>query len=88
LRDLPLDMVKIDRGLASALASDPGARAIVGTIVSFAWQLGIECMIEGVEDEAQVATARALGIRLMQGYHFARPERVDVALAAMGRAVA
>jgi EAL domain-containing protein (putative c-di-GMP-specific phosphodiesterase class I) len=56
--------------------------------VSFAWQLGIECMIEGVEDEAQVATARALGIRLMQGYHFARPERVDVALAAMGRAVA
>ncbi len=88
LRDLPLDMVKIDRGLAAALSNDPGARAIVGTIVSFAWQLGIECMIEGVEDEAQVAMARALGIRLMQGYHFARPERADVALAAMGRAVA
>ncbi|WP_432787948.1 putative bifunctional diguanylate cyclase/phosphodiesterase [Novosphingobium rhizosphaerae] len=88
LRDLPLDMVKIDRGLAAALSSDPGARAIVGTIVSFAWQLGIECMIEGVEDEAQLATARALGIRLMQGYHLGRPERADVALAAMDRAVA
>jgi EAL domain-containing protein (putative c-di-GMP-specific phosphodiesterase class I) len=53
--------------------------------VSFAWQLGIECMIEGVEDEAQVATARALGIRLMQGYHFARPERVQDILGPGGR---
>jgi len=88
LRDLPFDMVKIDRALASALATDPGARAIVSTIVSLAWQLGIDCMIEGVEDEAQLNTARALGIRLMQGYHFARPERIDVALAAIGRAVA
>jgi diguanylate cyclase (GGDEF)-like protein len=88
LRDLPLDMVKIDRGLAGALATDPGARAIVGTIVSFAWQLGIDCMIEGVEDEAQVATARALGISLMQGYHFGHPASAAVALAAMDRAVA
>ncbi|MCX7284033.1 MAG: EAL domain-containing protein [Novosphingobium sp.] len=80
---LPLDMIKIDQELSRALATDPGARALVGTIISLAWQLGIDCTIEGVEDEAQAATARALGIRLVQGYHFGRPETVDVALAAM-----
>lgn len=80
---LPLDMIKIDQELSRALVSDPGARTLVGTIISLSWQLGIDCTIEGVEDEAQAQTARALGIRLMQGYHFGRPEPADTALAVM-----
>ncbi|MEL0210232.1 MAG: EAL domain-containing protein, partial [Novosphingobium sp.] len=80
---LPLDMIKIDQELSRALATDSGARTLVGTIISLAWQLGIDCTIEGVEDEAQADTARALGIRLMQGYHLGRPEPVEVALAQM-----
>lgn len=73
VRNLPLDRIKIDRVIASALADDPGARAIAGTIVGLAWQMGLECTIEGIEDERQAETARALGLRLMQGYHFGRP---------------
>ena len=88
LRDMPLDLIKIDRALAQALATDAGARAIASTIVTLAWQLGFDCTIEGIEDEAQVATARALGIRLMQGYHFGRPEIAAQTLATLGRAVA
>lgn len=82
---LPLDMIKIDQGLARALASDAGARALVGTIVSLAWQRGIDCTIEGVEDESQAEAARALGIRLLQGYHLGRPESARKALALMAR---
>ena len=81
VHSLPLDMIKIDQGLSRALATDPGARALVGTIVALSWQLGIDCTIEGVEDEAQAATARALGVRLMQGYHFGRPKPAADALA-------
>lgn len=84
VHSLPLDMIKIDQELSRALASDPGARSLVGTIVSLAWQLGIDCTIEGVEDEAQAATARALGVRLMQGYHLGRPMMAADALALMG----
>jgi diguanylate cyclase (GGDEF)-like protein len=83
---LPLDMIKIDQELSRALVSDPGARTLVGTIISLSWQLGIDCTIEGVEDEAQAQTARALGIRLMQGYHFGRPEPAEAALAAIAAA--
>jgi EAL domain-containing protein (putative c-di-GMP-specific phosphodiesterase class I) len=74
-------MIKIDQGLSRALATDPGARALVGTIISLSWQLGIDCTIEGVEDQAQADTARALGVRLMQGYQFGRPEPIEELLA-------
>lgn len=84
VHSLPLDMIKIDQELSRALASDPGARTLVGTIISLAWQLGIDCTIEGVEDEAQATTARGLGIRLMQGYHFGRPQTAAEVLALIG----
>lgn len=83
VHQLPLDMIKIDQELSRALVMDPGARTLVGTIISLSWQLGIDCTIEGVEDENQADTARALGIRLVQGYHFGRPDTAEVALAAM-----
>lgn len=73
VRTLPLDRLKIDRGLAAVLVDDPDARAIVGTVVGLAWQMGLECTIEGIENERQMETARALGLKLMQGYHFGRP---------------
>jgi diguanylate cyclase (GGDEF)-like protein len=82
LRDLPLDRIKLDRQLVGALTTDPGARAVTGMIVALAWQLGISCSIEGVESEAQAMAARALGIHLMQGYHFGRPEPAAQALRA------
>lgn len=83
---LPLDMIKIDQALSRALATDPGARTLVATIVSLSWQLGIDCTIEGVEDEAQAETARALGVRLMQGYHFGRPGPAEQAMASLASA--
>ena len=32
---------------------------------------------EGIETEAERDCLRSLGVRLMQGYHFDRPRRVD-----------
>jgi len=86
VHSLPLDMIKIDQALSRALPTDPGARTLVATIVSLSWQLGIECTIEGVEDEAQAETARALGVRLMQGYHFGRPAPAEQAIADLANA--
>lgn len=88
LRDLPLDMIKLDRELSAALPHDAGARAIAGMIVALSTQLGIACILEGVETQEQVAVGRALGIRNMQGYHFGRPGSVADALSAAERAVA
>lgn len=41
--------------------------------MSIAQQLDISVLAEGVETEAEFDVLRAAGIRLLQGYWFARP---------------
>jgi diguanylate cyclase (GGDEF)-like protein len=88
LRDLPLDLIKLNGALAEALPGDPGARAVVGMIVALSWQLGLDCTIKGIETEAQAEAARALGITRMQGFHFGAPDTAAALLAGVQRAVA
>jgi diguanylate cyclase (GGDEF)-like protein len=88
LRDLPLDLIKLNGSLAEALPSDPGARAVAGMIVALAWQLGLDCTIKGIETAAQAEAARALGITRMQGYHFGAPDTSSALLSGLQRAVA
>jgi diguanylate cyclase (GGDEF)-like protein len=88
LRDLPLDLIKLNGALAAALPVDPGARAVAGMIVALAWQLGLECTIKGIETQAQAEAARALGITRMQGFYFGAPDTAVALLADVQRAVA
>jgi diguanylate cyclase (GGDEF)-like protein len=88
LRDLPLDMIKLNGTLAEALPGDPGARAVVGMIVALSWQLGLDCTIKGIETDAQADAARALGITRMQGFHFGAPDTAAALVAGLQRAVA
>jgi diguanylate cyclase (GGDEF)-like protein len=77
---LPLDYIKIDQTFARELAGDHTSRAIVATMAALARQLGLQCAIEGIETEDQRQTAAALGLKLMQGYLFGRPEPARTAL--------
>jgi EAL domain-containing protein (putative c-di-GMP-specific phosphodiesterase class I) len=88
LRDLPLDLIKLNGELAKALPGDPGARAVVGMIVALSWQLGLDCTIKGIETEEQAQAARALGITRMQGFHFGAPDTAAALVAGLQRAVA
>ncbi len=88
LRDLPLDLIKLNGALAEALPDDPGARAVAGMIVTLSWQLGFDCTIKGIETEAQAEAARVLGITRMQGFHFGAPDTASALLAGLQRAVA
>ncbi len=88
LRDLPLDLIKLNGALAEALPVDPGARAVVGMIVALSWQLGLQCTIKGIETQAQAEAARALGISRMQGFYFGTPDTAVALLADVQRAVA
>lgn len=71
-----LDMVstlKIDRAFVVDVATDPVDRKIVTAIVALADSMGMETVAEGVEEAAQVAVLRSLGITLFQGFYFHRP---------------
>ena len=65
--------IKIDQSFTRELDKDAGSRNIIQTIVNMCRNLELDCVLEGIETEAQRQTARDLGCSLMQGYYFARP---------------
>ena len=68
------DLIKLDMELIRGIETSPARGAIVRGIVGIAAELGVLVLAEGVETEAELLSLRAAGIRLVQGYFFARPE--------------
>jgi len=73
LRELPVDVIKIDISFIRQMMSDPKDMIIVKTIINLAKELEIQTVAEGVENEAQAAILRALGCDYIQGYYFYKP---------------
>jgi len=73
LADLPVDHIKVDINLVRNLPSRPRALAIVKSVVALATALGQSVVAEGVETVEEYAAVRSCGVRLMQGYLFAKP---------------
>jgi PAS domain S-box-containing protein len=74
------DWIKLDMTLTQRIDESPVARALASALVSFAAEVGIEVIAEGVEHAVQVRTLEALGIRYAQGYRFGRPAPAELLL--------
>ncbi|WP_336921085.1 sensor domain-containing phosphodiesterase [Aquipuribacter sp. SD81] len=88
LRDLPLDLVKIDRSFVSGARRGPGDGVLLRLLVDACHALGLEVVAEGVEDATQARTVTALGVDRGQGWHFGRPVPPEEAARALTDAVA
>lgn len=74
LRELPFDLIKIDREFTFALKpEEPTAENLIRSIVTMGDTLGMKVLAEGIETEPHRATLRRLGCQLGQGYYFSRP---------------
>jgi len=73
LRQLPIDVMKVDRSFVVGLGVDEGAMAVTRAIVTLARSLRLHLVAEGVETEAQAEVLRSLGCDELQGYLFSRP---------------
>lgn len=80
---LPLHRIKIDRSFVADVTSDQTSRAIVKTMVDLCRNLGMSCVFEGIETEAQLEALVGLGGTVMQGYFFGRPMLPELALASL-----
>jgi diguanylate cyclase (GGDEF)-like protein/PAS domain S-box-containing protein len=73
LKQLPVDVLKVDRSFVSDMLGDESDRIIVRSTIDLAHNLGLRVVAEGVEDEATADLLAQLGCDQAQGYHFSRP---------------
>jgi len=73
LHELPMDMLKIDRGFIGTTPISRSHAAIVRSVIELAHNLGMCVVAEGVETDDQLALLQALNCDYVQGFYFARP---------------
>lgn len=73
LADFQPDIIKIDMALVRDISGNRARQTIVGALAAIGNLLGIKVIAEGVERQSEAVVLRHLGIKLMQGYLFAKP---------------
>jgi diguanylate cyclase (GGDEF)-like protein len=68
LTRFPLDVLKIDRSIASEVEVDPAAASIVEAVVTMGRRLGLRIVAEGVDGVGQALRIRELGCDELQGF--------------------
>lgn len=71
--DMPVDIVKFDRGMTGAFFIDAKAHYVVEAAMAMIHGLGLKIVSEGIETKQQFETIRDMGISYVQGYYFSKP---------------
>jgi diguanylate cyclase (GGDEF)-like protein len=73
LRQLPVNVIKIDRSFVETLGTERDDTAIVAAVIGLAHNLRFQTIAEGVETGAQAAVLSHLGCDRLQGFLFSKP---------------
>lgn len=73
LKNVPIDLLKIDRAFICDPPRNVQDQAIVGSMVRLGKRPGFEVIAEGIQEAAHVAILARLGCNDAQGYWFDRP---------------
>ena len=73
LKDMPLDILKLDAGFFRGSENNPRTEIVVSEALKLAKSLNMLTVAEGVEDQSQVDFLAAEGCDMIQGYYYAKP---------------
>jgi diguanylate cyclase (GGDEF)-like protein/PAS domain S-box-containing protein len=73
LKDLPAQIIKVDRRFVSGVGSDSSDFAVAKAVVDMARAMDRKCVAEGVETATQFHVLRGIGVDTYQGWLFSRP---------------
>ena len=79
LKDLPVDVLKIDKAFVDEIDSDAGRARLTQGIVQLAQALDLSIVAEGIETAPQATMLHGLGEMLGQGFLYSRPVSAAVA---------
>lgn len=80
---LPVDKIKIDRSFVVQMLKHDSSLKIIKTIIDLAGNLNLDCVIEGVETQAELSKLLQVRARYIQGFLFARPMLAEDVLSYM-----
>ena len=72
MRELPLNVLKIDKSFVDKI-NDESSAELIKTIIGIAHHLSIDIIAEGTESIEQVELLIKMGCEGFQGYYFSRP---------------
>jgi diguanylate cyclase (GGDEF)-like protein len=81
LTQLPFDKLKIDRIFIGGITNSERARRLLEGVIALGRGLGMQIVMEGVENPDEVEILRGFNCDVIQGYVFARPTPAPQALA-------
>ncbi|MEG2893246.1 MAG: GGDEF domain-containing protein [Clostridium sp.] len=77
LKDMPVDVLKLDREFLSDNFNTKRGQTILESIVSMAKKLNMKIVSEGIETSAQAKYMSDIGCDLAQGYYFSKPITIN-----------
>lgn len=77
LKDMPIDVLKIDMVFLSKTSNRDKSTIILQSIINMANELQLPQITEGVETRDQLDMLRRMGCKLFQGYYFSKPVPLD-----------
>ena len=78
IKQLPLDIIKVDKTFIDDIVEDDYAQAFVKLIVDLSKTIGTKIVVEGVEHKEQYDLLKRLGVDYIQGYYFGKPVQAKV----------
>lgn len=73
LKDMDIDILKIDRGFLQETAKSSRQEAVFASIAQMAERLEMEVVVEGVETQENIRLMREHGCSIAQGFYYAKP---------------
>ena len=77
IRELPIDIIKIDRCFIIDIGKDEYSEAFVKMVSELAETIGVRICVEGVEETEQVEKLRSMKVQYIQGYYYGKPMRAE-----------
>lgn len=73
IREMPLDVIKVDRSFIKDLAEDEYSRSFIRMVSELAAAIDVSICLEGIETKEQYKVLEGMKVRLVQGYYFDKP---------------
>lgn len=73
IREMPLDVIKMDQTFVQDLDKDTYSQAFIKMVAELAQTIGVYVCVEGIERKEQMEVIEGMKVRMIQGFYFGKP---------------